>query len=139
MGEMQVLMSSNLSSKVTEGIRVNVRTAYIKDESSPKHHYYVFAYQIEIVNESAYSVQLLAREWHILDGYGNKRVVKGEGVVGKQPHIAPGETHRYVSGSHFQTAIGRMSGFYTIERQVDKAKIDVHIPPFLMMVPFLNN
>mgnify|MGYP002078690449 CR=1 FL=1 len=136
---MFVPMTSNISSKVTEGIRVNVRTAYVKDESSPKHHYYVFAYQIEIVNESAYSVQLLTREWHILDGYGNKRVVNGEGVVGKQPHIAPGETHRYVSGSHFHTPIGRMSGFYTMVREVDKAKIQVQIPPFTMTVPFLYN
>lgn len=132
-------MASNLSSTVTEGIRVNVRTAYIKDESSPKHNYYVFAYQVEIINESAYSVQLLSREWHIVNGVGHRRIVQGEGVVGKQPHIAPGETHRYVSGSHFQTPLGRMSGFYSMVRKVDGTVIDVQIPPFTMMVPYLNN
>ena len=132
-------MASNLASTVTEGIRVNVRTAYVKDESSPKHNYYVFAYQVEIINESAYSVQLISREWHIVDGIGSRRVVQGEGVVGKQPHITPGETHRYVSGSHFQTPVGRMSGFYSMVRKVDGAIIQVQIPPFTMMVPYLNN
>ncbi len=132
-------MTSNLSSKVTEGIRVNVRTTYIRDESSPKHHYYVFAYQVEIVNESPYLVQLLSREWHIVNGYGHKRLVRGTGVIGKQPHIAPGEMHRYVSGSHFSSPIGKMCGSYTMKRSVDSSTFQVEIPPFVMMVPYINN
>lgn len=132
-------MASPLSSKVTEGIRVNVRSVYVNDESSPKHRYYVFAYQVEIINESAYAVQLLRREWHIVDGVGSYRRVEGEGVVGKQPHIAPGQQHTYVSGSHFQTPIGKMSGYYEMERQIDGARLRVQIPPFVMMVPCLNN
>ncbi|MEL6654465.1 MAG: Co2+/Mg2+ efflux protein ApaG [Bacteroidota bacterium] len=131
-------MESNLYSKVTSGIRVNVRSAYIRDESSPKHHYYVFAYQVEIINESNRGVQLLSREWHITDGVGSKRVVKGEGVVGKQPFIAPGETHRYVSGCHFQTHIGKMEGHYYMQWQ-DGSALEVQIPPFTMLVPYLNN
>jgi ApaG protein len=132
-------MASQLSSIVTEGIRVNVRSVYVKDESSPKHRYYVFAYQVEIINESAYDVQLLHREWHIVDGVGSHRSVEGEGVVGKQPFISPGQKHAYVSGSHFQTPIGKMSGYYLMERQIDGARLRIKIPPFVMMVPFLNN
>lgn len=132
-------MASHVSSKITEGIRVNVRSTYVKDESSPKHRYYVFAYQVEIVNESPYDIQLLSREWHIVDGVGSQRIVEGEGVVGKQPYIAPGHSHRYVSGSHFQTPIGKMYGYYIVERQLDQAKLRIQIPPFVMMVPFLNN
>ncbi|MEZ4777009.1 MAG: Co2+/Mg2+ efflux protein ApaG [Bacteroidia bacterium] len=132
-------MTSHVVSTVTEGIRVNVRTAYVREESSPKHQYFVFAYEVEIINESAYSVQLLSREWLITDGFGEKRTVKGEGVIGKQPVILPGETYKYVSGSHFYTAIGRMSGHYIMERQVDHSFIQVMIPPFTMIVPFVNN
>lgn len=132
-------MSSNLSSQVTEGIRVNVRTVYVPDESSPKHHYYVFAYQVEIINESAYTVQLRSREWFITDGYGHKRHVEGAGVVGKQPFIAPGELHRYVSGCHFNTPIGRMEGYYLMERQMDYLTFPVEIPPFTLTVPHLQN
>ncbi|MEL6673759.1 MAG: Co2+/Mg2+ efflux protein ApaG [Bacteroidota bacterium] len=132
-------MPTNLSSQVTEGIRVNVRTAYIQDESSPKHRYYVFAYQVEIINESQYSVQLLRREWRITDGVGKKRKVEGEGVVGKQPHIAPGETYRYVSGSQFNTPVGKMSGYYFMQRTADQVEVAVEIPPFTMVAPALNN
>ena len=132
-------MFSEISSKVTDGIRVNIRTTYVKDESSPKHHYYVFAYQVEIINESPYEVQLVSREWHILDGYGNTRVVEGEGVVGKKPLISPGETHQYISGSHFQTPVGKMSGYYHMIRSMDQAAIKVEIPPFTMISPFLHN
>jgi len=130
---------SEPSSRTTEGIKINVRTAYISEESSPRNHYYVFAYQVEIINESPYDVQLITRKWHIIDGVGSERVVEGEGVVGKQPYIRPGETHRYISGAHFQTPIGKMFGTYTMIRQVDQCHFDVEIPPFAMTVPFLNN
>lgn len=132
-------MPSKVYSQVTEGIRINVGSAYIKDESSPKHNYYVFAYRVEIVNESAFEVQLLTRRWDIVDGVGGKRLVEGEGVVGKQPIIAPGDSHCYISGSHFQTPIGKMLGHYIMERKIDGMLLAVKIPPFVMMVPYLNN
>ena len=132
-------MPSNLSSQITEGIRINVRTAYVKEESSPKHLYFVFAYQVEIINESANIVQLISRMWNIVDGLGGKREVAGEGVVGKQPVIAPGETYKYVSGCHFTTPIGKMSGHYLMRRQYDNQDLQIEIPPFTMMVPQLNN
>ena len=132
-------MSFHTNSKVTEGIRVEVRTLYLREESSPRHHYYVFAYQIEITNESAHTVQLMSREWNIVDGLGDHRTVVGDGVIGKQPVIAPGETHSYTSGSHFQTSIGKMSGFYYMKRMMDNSDLKVEIPPFVMAVPFINN
>lgn len=132
-------MSSEIASRITEGIRVNIRTAYVEDESSPKHRYYVYAYQVEIINESDSHVQLLSREWHIVDGYGKKQIVEGDGVVGKQPHLAPGETYKYVSGTHFQTTIGKMFGHYTMQRKVDNTTFKVDIPPFVMVFPFQNN
>lgn len=132
-------MESNLSSRVTEGIRVNVRSAYIRDESSPSHQYFVFAYQVEIINESDAVVQLMSREWHITDGVGVQRVVKGEGVVGKKPIIRPGQTYKYVSGSHFNTNIGKMSGYYRMVRVEDGTELAVDIPAFVMIVPYLNN
>jgi len=130
---------SSPSSRTTEGIRINVRTAYIKEESSPRNRYYVFAYQVEIINQSPYDVQLLSRKWHIVDGMGKERVVEGEGVVGKQPLIIPGDCHRYISGAHFETPIGKMFGSYTMLRNADHESFEVEIPPFVMIVPFLHN
>ncbi|MEO1449036.1 MAG: Co2+/Mg2+ efflux protein ApaG [Bacteroidota bacterium] len=132
-------MTSAQSSMITDGIRVNVRTTYMQDESAPKHHYYVFAYQVEIINESMHQVQLLSRVWHIVDGLGEKRMVQGEGVIGKQPVINPGERHTYVSGCHFTTPIGKMWGTYTMRRQLDGARLKVRIPAFVMQVPYLGN
>ncbi|RMG63331.1 MAG: Co2+/Mg2+ efflux protein ApaG [Bacteroidetes bacterium] len=132
-------MSSPLSSKLTEGIRVNVRTVYVQDESSPKHQYFVFAYQVEIINESDHVVQLREREWQIIDGHGQRRRVQGQGVVGQQPLLAPGESHTYVSGCHFTTPIGSMHGTYLMERQQDGLRFPVEIPAFTMVVPHLQN
>ncbi len=132
-------MSMPISSKVTEGIRVNIRAAYASDESSPTHDYYVFAYEVEIINESPYEVQLLSREWQITDAMGKNRIVEGEGVVGQQPIIRSGARHKYVSASHFSTPIGRMAGFYNMVRGTDQALIKVEIPPFIMATPYSQN
>lgn len=132
-------MSSNLASKITNGIRVEVRTSYAENESSPKHSYFVFNYNVEITNESAVEVQLLSRVWRIVDGLGQSRMVEGEGVVGKQPILAPGDTHKYKSGSHFSTAVGMMSGQYCMRRVSDGQEFWVDIPAFTMQIPYLDN
>ncbi len=132
-------MSSYLSSKITDGIRVDVRTAYVEDESSPLHNYYVFLYQIEIVNESDHEVQLLRREWTIIDGLAQTRKVEGEGVVGKQPILTPGQSHSYKSGCHFPSPIGKMKGRYLMERRILQERFWVEIPPFTLQVPCLSN
>ena len=132
-------MFSGLSSKTTEGIKVNVATTYLREESSPKHSHYVFAYKVEIINESPYSVRLNSRKWVITDALGKKRIVEGEGVVGKQPILEPGESHEYISGCNFPTPAGKMSGHYLMERIVDGSVIRVKIPSFTMVLPGLLN
>lgn len=132
-------MSSNPASSVTNGIRVNVLTSYVEDESSPKHSYFVFLYQVEICNESDREVQLLSRKWVIVDGLGQKRIVEGDGVVGKQPLLAPGESHKYVSGSHFSTQVGMMTGQYKMRDISSGAEFWVEIPAFTMQIPHISN
>lgn len=124
---------------VTQGIRVSVRTQYLPNESRPQHRHYVFAYSIEIKNESDVIVQLLSREWRICDGMGGKTVVKGDGVIGRQPIIAPNDSYRYVSGTHFTTAIGCMSGLYMMRRFSDNELIEIEIPTFVMATPAILN
>ncbi|MDP5171052.1 MAG: Co2+/Mg2+ efflux protein ApaG [Bacteroidia bacterium] len=132
-------MSSNLASKVTNGIRVDVRTRYIEDESSPKHSYFVFNYEVEISNESPVEVQLISRIWRIVDGLGQSRTVEGDGVVGKQPILAPGGSHKYKSGSHFSTAVGMMMGQYCMRRTSDGLEFWIDIPSFTLQIPYLDN
>jgi ApaG protein len=132
-------MFSEITSHVTLGIRVEVRTIYLGDESSPAQSHYVFAYQVKIVNESDDVVQLLSRKWNIVDALGERRTVEGEGVVGKQPVLARGEFHEYVSGCDFRTPIGKMGGYYLFVRSHDASEFKVRIPSFVMVAPaFLN-
>ncbi|MEM7035800.1 MAG: Co2+/Mg2+ efflux protein ApaG [Bacteroidota bacterium] len=128
-----------MSSTKTEGVLVSVRSAYVKEQSSPHLEHFVFAYKVRIVNESAHTVQLIGRKWLISDATGRKRMVTGEGVIGQQPILAPGESHEYISGCDFPTPIGQMHGFYFMERQVDGAELKVRIPRFTMVVPYLLN
>lgn len=131
-------MFSDLSSIKTEGVRVDVQTAWIRDQSNPSLDHYVFAYKIRITNESPYEVQLLSRKWIITNGLGEKRVVQGDGVIGQQPILSPGEQHEYISGCNFETPIGKMTGFYFMVR-TDGSSLKVRIPEFTMVVPhFLN-
>lgn len=112
---------------------------FLPDQSSAKTDSYCFAYQIEIVNQSTDTVQLLRRHWDIFDGHGQQRVVMGDGVIGKQPVLAPGERHSYVSGSVLPTSIGKMEGFYTFLRISDEQEFEVEIPPFLLVAPYVLN
>jgi len=129
----------NIVTCITEGIRVSVRSAYQINRSSPQEHYYLFAYEVEIHNASEATVQLLRREWNIYDGVGTHREVKGDGVIGKQPVIEPGQTHKYVSFCDFATMAGTMNGYYDMHRFSDDKEIRIKIPEFEMIVPFIFN
>ena len=83
--------------EITQGIKVSVETEYQPSYSSPSQYHYVFTYRITIENQSEFTIQLLRRHWHIYDAGFNKREVEGEGVVGQQPVLEPGQTHQYVS------------------------------------------
>lgn len=121
--------------KISSGIQISVETFYQPDYSNPLTHEYMFAYRITIENLNDFTVQLLKRHWLIHDSNSERREVNGEGVVGVQPIILPGERYQYVSGCNFKTEIGKMSGYYTMENQDTKTQFTVNIPAFEMVVP----
>ncbi|WP_439882467.1 Co2+/Mg2+ efflux protein ApaG [Pontibacter sp. MBLB2868] len=128
-----------MDTKTTEGVKVSVTTNYLPDYSSPVQQHYVFAYKISIENNSEFTVKLLRRHWYIHDATGLVREVEGEGVVGQQPVLEPGESHEYVSGCNLKTNLGKMRGTYLMERMVDGKKFDVTIPEFTLIVPYTLN
>lgn len=125
--------------ETTQGVSVSVSTAYQPEYSSPSQYHYVFTYKISIENKSDYSIKLMSRQWFIYDSNGVVREVKGDGVVGQQPTLEPGESHEYVSGCNLKTGIGKMTGAYTFERLLDGKQFEVAIPEFTLVVPFKLN
>jgi ApaG protein len=128
-----------MTTEITEGVKVTVVTEFQPEYSSPAQAHYVFTYKISIENCSEYTVQLLRRHWYIYDANGSTREVEGEGVVGQQPVLEPGETHEYISGCNLKTGIGKMKGTYLMERVVDGKHFKVRIPEFTMVVPYRLN
>ncbi len=126
-------------SKISEGVEISVETFYQADYSNPANNEFMFAYRITIENHNRFTVKLLRRHWFIYDSNGQNREVEGEGVVGVQPVLQPGQQFQYVSGCNLRTEIGRMQGTYLMENQDSKAEFTVKIPPFDMIVPFKNN
>lgn len=125
--------------EITQGVKVSVETEYQPEYSSPSQYHYVFTYRIAIENQSDNTIQLLRRHWFIHDINTSVREVEGEGVVGQQPVIEPGQLHRYVSGCNLKSGIGKMTGTYLMERIVDGKRFEVNIPEFIMVVPFKYN
>lgn len=120
---------------VTERIRVRVTPAYVDDQSSPDEGYYFWAYTVDIINEGDVAVQLKTRAWFITDANGKKETVRGPGVVGQTPHLAPGQSFTYTSGCPLSTPSGIMVGSYQMERD-DGTMLDVKIPAFSLDSPF---
>jgi ApaG protein len=123
----------------TQGVTVTVTTNYLPDYSSPSQEHFVFAYRIDIRNDSEYTVKLLRRHWFISDANGTVREVEGEGVVGRQPVLEPGESHQYMSGCNLKSGVGKMRGTYLMERLVNGEQFQVNIPEFTLMVPYRMN
>ena len=117
-----------------EHIRIHVETAYLEGESSPEEGRYVFAYTVTIRNEGDTPARLLSRHWLITDAEGRVQEVEGEGVVGEQPYLRPGEGFQYTSGAQLQTAMGTMTGHYYL---VDDhgTRFEAARPEFLLSVP----
>lgn len=128
-----------MESIITQGIRVSVETFYQEKHSNPEEDRYVYAYRIQIRNESADTVQLLRRHWYIRDSNNILREVEGEGVIGQQPVIEPGAHHEYVSWTNLLTDIGKMYGVFTMRKEENETLIDVQIPEFTMVAPFRLN
>lgn len=125
--------------EITQGVKVSVETEYQPEYSSPSQYHYVFTYRITIENKSENTIQLLRRHWFIHDTNTTLREVEGEGVVGQQPVMEPGQLHKYVSGCNLKSGIGKMRGTYLMERIVDGKRFEVNIPEFIMVVPFKYN
>ncbi|HPE61467.1 MAG: Co2+/Mg2+ efflux protein ApaG [Thiothrix sp.] len=115
-------------------IRVSVESRYLEQESDPDIDRYVFAYTVTIVNQGNIAARLLSRHWLITDSNGNTQEVRGEGVVGEQPYLEPGEGFRYSSGAVLETPIGAMQGSYTL-RADDGVQFDAPIPVFSLSDP----
>ncbi len=124
---------------ITEGVKVSVETLYQQEYSNPANEHFMFAYKIIVENMTDYAVQLMRRRWDIFDSNGTKREVEGEGVVGLQPVIEPGNQHEYVSGCNLKTEMGSMKGEYQMIRLLDNRTFDVKIPEFQLVVPYKLN
>ena len=124
---------------ITEGVRVSVETIYQPEYSNPANDHFMFAYKINIENVGNNAVQLMRRHWHIFDSNGTQREVEGEGVVGLQPVIEPGQSHEYVSGCNLKTDMGSMKGEYQMLRLADDVLFDVAIPEFYLIAPYKLN
>ena len=116
----------------THGIKINVRSRYEQGHSNASEKRFVFSYLIEIINESEFTVQLLRRHWTIIDSNCSKREVEGDGVVGQQPILHPGESHTYTSWCPFNSEIGMMKGYFTMQKAISDEMIKVNVPPFTM-------
>lgn len=119
-------------------IRIQVSTSYVDDQSEPDSDRYVFAYTITITNNGAIAAQLISRHWIITDANGKVQEVIGDGVVGQQPHLNPGEQFRYSSGAVLETPVGAMQGLYKM-KAADGITFNAPIAPFTLAVPGLLN
>lgn len=120
----------------TQGIRVRVVPRYSLADSEPQGGSFVFSYQIEMANEGLTPARLLYRHWRIHDSVGVDTEVEGEGVVGEQPHLEPGDAHRYRSFCVLESPSGYMEGFYTFERPGGE-RFRVEVPRFHLRAPFM--
>lgn len=114
--------------------KVTVKTAYLPEQSSEEESRYVFSYTITITNVGEVAAQLISRHWIITDGHGEMSEVKGLGVVGAQPLLAPNEQYEYTSGTVLPTTTGSMHGTYQIVA-VDGTQFEAEIPTFTLIVP----
>lgn len=124
-----------MTSKISEGIEVTVETFYQADYSNPLKGEFMFAYRITIENHNKFTVKLLRRHWYIFDSNAEHREVEGEGVVGVQPVLLPGENYQYVSGCNLKTEMGKMYGSYQMENENTRQLFSVNIPSFDLIAP----
>lgn len=115
-------------------IGIEVRTRYLDDQSAPAENRYVFAYTIRLRNLGNVATQLLSRHWIITDANGKVEEVRGEGVVGEQPWLCPGEDFEYTSGAVLETLLGTMRGAYLWQTD-DGVRFESPIPQFTLSIP----
>lgn len=126
-----------MQTAVTRDIAVSVETQFLENDSDPDEHYFVWAYRITIENQGQDTVQLLTRHWQITDAMGRLQEVRGEGVVGEQPVLAPGSSFTYSSGTPLSTASGFMRGSYQMT-DPNGARFDIEVPAFSLDSPYAD-
>jgi len=119
----------------TRAIKVSVNPVYLDDQSDPEDFHYVWAYHVRIENTGRETVKLLRRHWHITDSKGRIQEVRGEGVVGEQPRLCPGEVYEYTSGAPLTTPSGFMVGTYQMVTEEGQT-FNVAIPAFSLDSPY---
>ena len=127
-------LGSQTKDTTTRGIRIEVQSKYLAERSSPRDEQYLFAYQVRISNVGTETAQLVSREWTITSAEGDVEHVKGPGVVGEQPVLAPGGSFEYTSYCPLKTAVGSMHGTYQMVTG-DGETFDAQIAPFTLAVP----
>jgi len=128
--------SASMNEPSNHKIRVDVSANYVGDQSKPEESHYAFSYTITIRNEGKVPARLLTRHWVITNADGKVKEVRGEGVVGEQPYLLPGQGFRYSSGAVLETPVGAMQGSYQMLAD-DGARFDVPIAPFTLAMPGL--
>lgn len=123
----------------TKGVKISVETAYQESFSKPMEPKFIFAYRITIENKNDFTIQLLRRHWIIKNAKNVIYEVEGEGVIGKQPILKPGEQHQYSSWTSIATEVGKMGGHFLMIRSDTEKSFDVQIPEFKLIVPFIRN
>ena len=124
-----------MNTLITSGIQISVSTDYRADLSDIALSQYFFNYRIMIENTNDFDVQLLVRDWYIFDSLNEVQYVNGQGVVGEQPILKPGETFQYTSGCEIFSDIGCMKGFYTFKNLIDQSLFHVYVPKFKLEYP----
>ena len=128
-----------MTTQTTSGVKISVESTYQSEYSNPENEHFMFAYRITIENLSEYTVQLVRRHWKIYDSIGLNKQVDGDGVVGEQPILAPGDVHQYVSGCNLKSDMGFMEGYYEMIREMDNSIFHVHIPRFNLITNYRLN
>jgi ApaG protein len=123
-----------MNSKTPYTIDVEVESRFVPDQSQPTDNRYVFAYTITLRNAGDTAAQLMTRHWVIKDANGKVEEVRGDGVVGEQPWMRPGESFEYTSGAVLETAVGTMEGSYSMIAD-DGTQFDAPIPTFVLSIP----
>lgn len=125
--------------RITKGIKISVNSRYQELYSRPESKQFYFSYRIRIENTSENTVQLMRRHWLIFDSATPLQEVEGEGVVGQQPTLLPGEAYEYESACNLTSEIGSMHGNYLFQTQADETYFKVAIPRFELVIPYRQN
>ena len=121
--------------KTIDEIKINAKSSFISDKSSIKKSIYFFMYRVTIINNSDKKLQLTNRHWHISDANDNTQVIDGEGVIGEQPILNPGDSFKYTSFCPIKTEFGTMSGYYTFKEVYTSELYKGIIPEFILVTP----